>query len=175
MKSVIIVIQLQAIKHKGDLGLIFTSVLDLITPDEEDETSEPTDRAYWVKRATKETVEIADQLLIYINEFAPGFSLNYTKNYIGLAQNDIVKNFVGFDPKKSITIVSAKLIKSEEVDEIINNSDLDQLAYSNKGKRYRFRLKQADLISNKDTIIDLMKIAYEEYTGTKVSGDYKEE
>jgi len=33
---------------------------------------------------------------------------------------------------------------------------------------YRFRLKQNDLINNKDVIVKLFKMAYEAYTGNKI-------
>ena len=164
----IIAIQLKAIKYKNDLGLDFTTVLDLITPDEEEEVGETVDRAWWEKSATKDTVKMADKLLIYISEFVNGFSLKYNKHYIGLTQNETAKNFVAFRPRKSVLQLNVRLKKNEEIDEIINNSDLDQLAYDNQWKEYRFRLKQDDLISSKDVIVDLFKRAYEFYTGMKL-------
>ena len=158
--------QLKAIKIKNDLGLDFTTVLDLITPDEEEEIGETVDRAYWEKHATKDTVKLADKLLSYIDEFVDGFSLKYNKHYIGLVQNDVAKNFVSFKPRKSVLQLTVKLKKTEEIDEMIEGSDLDQLPYDNQWKQYRFRLKQEDLISNKDVIVAIIKMAYESYTGT---------
>jgi len=164
----IIAIQLKGIKYKNDLGLDFTTVLDLITPDEEEEIGETVDRAWWEKSATKDTVKMTDMLLIYISGFANGFSLKYNKHYIGLTQNETAKNFATFRPRKSVLQLSIKLKRNEEIDEIVNNSDLEQLAYDNQWKEYRFRIRQEDLISSKDVIVDLLKRAYESYTGNKV-------
>ena len=164
----IIAIQLKAIKYKNDLGLDFTTVLDLITPDEEEEFGESVDRAYWEKRATKETVKMADKLLTFIDEFVNGFTLKYNKHYIGITQNGVAKNFVSFSPRKSIIQLNVKLKKSDDIDEIINNSDLDSLAYDKQFNEYRFRLKEVDLKNSKAVIADLFKMAYEAYTGTKL-------
>jgi len=162
----IIAIQLKAIKYKNEIGLDFTTILDLITPDEE-EVIEAVDRAYWEKIATKDTVKIADDLLKYIDEFTNGFSLKYNKHYIGLMKNGTAKNFANFKPRKSTLNLNIKLKKADEVDEIINNSDLEQLTYDNQWKEYRFRLNHKDIINNKKTIVDLLKMAYEYYTGDK--------
>jgi hypothetical protein len=105
---------------------------------------------------------------MHINEFAPGFILKYNKNYIGLAQNDITKNFVGFVPRKTTIQFSVKLEKCEEVDDVIRDSDLDQLAYNIRSRLYRFKLKKSDLLDSKDVIIKLMKMAYEAYTGLRI-------
>lgn len=164
----IIAIQLKAIKYKNDLGLDFTTVLDLITPDEDEEIGETVDRGYWERIANKDTVKMADKLLNYIAEFISGFTLKYNKHYIGLVQNDIAKNFASFNPRKSTLQLNIKLKKEDDVDEIVNNSDLDQLAYDNQWKQYRFRLKDEDLLGNKDVIVSLLKRAYEAYTGNRI-------
>ena len=164
----IIAIQLKAIKYQNDLGLDFTTVLGLITPDEEEEVGETVDRAYWESRATKDTVKIADKLLDYIEEFVNGFTLKYNRYYIGLVQNGTTKNFVSFRPKKSMLKLSVKLKKAEDIDEIINNSDLDALSYNKRYNQYQFRLKEEDLKDSKGIIVDLLKRAYEDYTGVKI-------
>ena len=168
----IIAIQLKAIKYKNDLGLDFTTILDVITPDEDDgEIQDPADRVYWENRATKETVKIADELIGYIDEFVGGFTLKYNKHYIGLTQNGIAKNFVQFLPKKSWMRMYIKLKKTDDIDEIINNSDLDQLTYDKQFNLYCFRVKQEDLKNSKDSIVMLFKRAYAAYTGNKVEND----
>jgi len=165
----IIAIQMKAIKYKSELGLDFTTILDVITPEEEDDlVQEPTNRAYWENRASKDTVKWADTLLGYVDEFASGFVLKYNKHYIGLAQNDIAKNFISFDPKRSTLNLSLKLDKNEEVDEILSNSDLDLLRYDRQWKVYKIRLRFEDLTSSKDVIMDLLKKAYVSFTGNKL-------
>jgi len=166
----IIAIQLKAIKYKNEIGLDFTTVLDLITPDEDEDTEEPVDRAYWEKRGAKDTVKIADALLAYVDGFVSGFALKYNKHYIGLSQNGSAKNFVSFHPRKSTLVLCVALKKADEINEIVNNSDLDEMSYDNQFKQYRFRIKQEDLINSKEVIVKLFKMAYESYTGNKIEG-----
>jgi len=159
----IIAIQLKAIKYKNELGLDFTTVLGLVEPDDPDPPDDSVDRTYWEKRASKETVKMADILLSFIDGFVGGFDLKYNRPYIGLMQNGLAKNFVYFVPKRDSLIVNVRLEKADTVDKMIDNSDLDQLA--NKKTWYRFRLKHKDLAANKDVITELFKMAYEFYPG----------
>ena len=171
----VIAIQLKAIKYKDEIGLDFTKVLDLITPDEEQEAGEVVDKAYWEKRGSKETVKLAEKVLTFIDEFVGGFSLKYNKHYIGLVQNDIAKLFAEFTPRKEIMQIAFKIKKNEETNSIIEDSGLDQLAYDNQWNHYRIRVKERDLIELKDTIVKLLKIPYEEYTGKKLLENETEE
>jgi len=159
----IIAIQLKAIKYNNEFGLLFTKILDVITPDEEEETGKPVDRAYWEKVGTKETVKMADILLTCINEFADGFTFKYNQSYIGLFQNGIVKNFAILGPRRTALLVDIRLEKDNGIDEIIDNSDLDTMPY--KWNSYRLRLKHKDLMNNKEIIVDLLKRAYESFVG----------
>jgi hypothetical protein len=165
----IIAIQLSAIKVKNEIGLKFTTVLNLITPDDdEEEVGEPTDRAYWENRATKNTVKMTDEMLGYINEFADGFALKCNKPYIGLLQNGIVKNFVKFIPQKSNVRVGIKIEMTDEIEEIISNSNLD-IEHKPLQKKVRFSLTQAELENNKEIIVDLFRKAYVDYTGERLN------
>ena len=162
----IIAIQLKAIKYNNDIGLHFTKILDVFTPDDEEEMGEPTDRAYWEKNATKETIKMADKFISYVSEFVHGFELKYNKHYIGVSQNGIAKNFIHFNPRKSWLQLNIKLDRTDEVDEIIENSELEQMQY--QWGNYRLKIKQADLSAKKEVILRLLKVAYESYTGYKL-------
>jgi predicted transport protein len=155
--------------------LDFTTILDLITPDEEEEIAEPVNRDYWEKKAIKDTVKMADVLLSYIDEFVKGFTLNYNKHYIGLIQNEASKNFVRFCPRKIGLQLSVKLKKDDEIDEIVNNSDLNLLEYSGRDKQYHFKLQEQDLTNSKKTIVGLFRRAYESYTGNKIEDPQNDE
>ena len=56
-----------------------------------------------------------------------------------------------------------KLEKTEDVDEILENSDLDTLAYDKQWKQYRLRLNEKDLKNNIELIYDLVKRAKADY------------
>lgn len=165
----IIAIQLKAIKYNDEIGLYFTKVLDLITPDEEQEAGEIVDKVYWEKRGSKDTVRLTEKVLTYIEEFVGGFNLKYNKHYIGLSQNDIAKNFVTFTPRKETLQISFKIKRNEITDKFLDESELDQLAYDNQWTQYRIRVKQKDIIELKEKIMELLKVAYEEFTGKKLS------
>ena len=164
----IIAIQLKAIKYKEEIGLDFTKVLDLITPDEEQEAGEIVDKIYWEKRGSRDTVKLTEKVLEYIEEFVEGFNLKYNKHYIGLSQNDIAKNFVTFTPRKEALQISFKIKRNEITDKFLDESELDQLAYDNQWSQYRIRVKQKDISESKEKIMQLLKSAYEEFTGKKL-------
>lgn len=171
----IIAIQLKAIKYKDEIGLDFTKVLDLITPDEEQEAGEIVDKVYWEKRGAKDTVKLAEKVLNYIEEFVEGFNLKYNKHYIGLSQNDVAKNFVTFTPRKEALQISFKIKRNEVTDKFLEESELDQLAYDNQWSQYRIRVKQKDIFDSKEKIMELLKTSYEEFTGKKLTEKQVEE
>ncbi|MDD2203458.1 MAG: hypothetical protein PHT75_00415 [Bacilli bacterium] len=162
----LIAIQMKAIIYGGEIGLDFTRVLDLITPEEEDQ-QEPTDRNYWEKQASKETLSMVDKLFEYTNSFVK-VTPKYNKHYIGTQIDGVSKIFVSFIPKKQTVQFNIYLKMSNEIDEMINNSDLEKLTYDNQFNYFKVRLYKKDIEKNKELIIKLMKQAFEAYTNTKL-------
>ena len=81
----IVAIQMSAYKYGDDIALIFTKVLDEMPRglvDEDEEVREVTDRDYWLKRGSQDTVKMADDMLDIIKSFTTGFELKYNKFYI---------------------------------------------------------------------------------------------
>jgi hypothetical protein len=91
------------------------------------------------------------------------YSLKFNKHYIGLAKNNIANNFISFIPRKSAVLIHLKLERTEEIDEIIENSDLDSLAYDKQWNQYRIRVKESDLSGNISVIKDLAMRAKDAY------------
>ena len=54
----------------------------------------------------------------------------------------MANNFVYFHPNKSAIIYNLKLDKTDEIDEILENSDFDLLSYDKQWKVYRIKLKE---------------------------------
>jgi hypothetical protein len=159
----LIAIKLQAISVNGDIGLVFTRVLDelpLGLDDEGDETQ--TDRNYWEKRATSKTVKLADVILAGIRDFAPDHQLKYNKHYIGLAKNGDADNFVSFRPRKTTLNYFVKIPKSEEVDEKLDASGLDVMTYDSRWREYRIRLLPDDVKKHGALLTELAKAAYDQ-------------
>ena len=157
----LVAIQMHALKHENSIMLNFTTVLDQMTlglEEEDEESSEVTDRAYWEKAATKETVGLADKLLGYIHSFAPTFELKYNKFYIGLAVNGQPDNFVAFRPRKSVILLELRLPKTDELQKQIAEQGLDLLGFNRWG-RYRIRLTAGDVDKHRDFLLSLMKQA----------------
>jgi len=159
----LIAIQMQAFIIGNHVSLLFTTVLDelrLGLDDDEDE-SEPTDRAYWETiRGTKETVGIADELLSIIHSFAPGLELKYNKFYIGLAKDGRPNNFVIFRAKKQHLRLEVRLKPSDEIQKILDDAELDVMDYDKRWGRYRIRLTRREVERKRDVLADLMRMAY---------------
>jgi predicted transport protein len=158
----LVAIQMHALKHENSIALNFTTVLDQMTlglEEEDEESSEVTDRAYWEKAATKETVGLADKLLGYIHSFAPAVELKYNKFYIGLAVNGQPDNFVIFRPRKSVILLELRLPKSDELQKQMAEQGLDLLGLNRWG-RYRIRLTAGDVDKHRDFLLSLMKQAH---------------
>lgn len=123
----LIAIQMDAFEIDGKIALHFTKVLDempLGLIDEDEETQIPSDRPYWEKKGSKETVKIADELLSYANEITnEKYNLKYNKPYIGIENGRIANNFITFRPKKKDLTLSVRLDKLSEYDEIIDKSE----------------------------------------------------
>ena len=165
----IIGIQMSALQIDDEFTLSFTTVLGLSQlglVDDDEETKAITDRQYWETRGTKETVKLADTLFNYILEFDNSYELKYNKFYIGLAKNGIANNFASFKPRKKAVILSLKLEKNPDIDDLLEENDFTLLDYVMQNNRYRLRLTKNDFTENKASILkDLLKKSYDYFTG----------
>jgi hypothetical protein len=160
----LIAIQLRAIAVEDKIGLVFTRVVDELPLGltEDDEISEVTDREYWEqKRGTKQTVALADRMLELVHTFAPGYELKYNKFYIGLARDGQANNFAVFRPQKAALRFEISLEESEEVSKRLEESGLDVLDYDRRWRRYRIKLSKSDIDSNRELLVELLKVAFE--------------
>lgn len=144
-----------AFKQPNGVSLTFTKVLDWQPIEDENEDSkEITDRAYWESRSTKNMLKLVDELLTYVQEVAPGYQLNYNKYYVGLTKDGVSKNFVYFKPLKQRIILHVKIARSEEIENIMQGIDFDW-----KGNFYRVYLDAETAKEKKDLIVGLIKSA----------------
>lgn len=163
----LIAVKMTAYKVGSEYALTFVKVLDEVTYgliDENEPVAEPTDRNYWeLKRASKKSVSATDALLKIVNEVEPKATLKYNKHYIGLEVNGSAMNFVSFVPRKSNVIMNFKILKSQEVDDIVEENGFDKLAYDAQFRQYRIRLDSTTDEKQKGAIRQLVKIAYDAY------------
>lgn len=158
-------IQMRAIEVNGATTLIFTTVLEPITLalEEEDEGEEPKDRSYWERKAAKATLKLTDDLFELVQEIAPNVTLNYKKNYIGLAKDRIATNFVTFRPKKQHALVEFKIPRSDDFTQRLQDAGMDLLTYQVRWGRYRLRIDCSDLKERRDLLRELVKTAHDSY------------
>ena len=164
----LVAIKMQAFEVGTASTLVFTKVLDEIKLgfDEEDQPGEPTDRSYWEKTATKDTVKLVDRLLKHINGLlATSLELNFNKQYIGIYRDKQPFNFVIFRPKKTFVNLEIRLDRSEEIDQALDNSDFDVMPYDKQFSNYRLRLTPADVEQFDDLLQRLLKEAYQRRGG----------
>lgn len=129
--------------------------------DEDEEIQEVTDRDYWLKRGSKETVKMADNLLEIIKQFVPDIALKYNKFYIGLAIAGQPNNFALFTPRKKNLNIEIRLPHSEELQQKIDESGIDDMGYLKKWGKYQFRLSKEDIHTHKELLKEMMQAAYE--------------
>jgi hypothetical protein len=162
----IIAIQMSAYKYGDDIALIFTKVLNEMQRglvDEDEEVREVTNREYWLKRGSQDTVKLADDMLDIIKTFSNGFELKYNKFYIGLAKDGITNNFAIFRPRKKDLNIEIKLTQSEEIQSKIEEAELDDMGYDNSWGSYRIRVSKNELKQKNEIFKFLLETAYNNY------------
>ena len=158
----LVAIQMNAVKVGDNISVVCSTVLDQMTLGlvDEEEVQEVTDRAYWEKRGTKQTVAMADRLLETIKEFSPALELKYNKFYIGLAENGQPNNFAIFRPQKNAMSLEVRLKKDEEMEGKLNDAGLDVMDYDNKWGRYRIRFTKGEIDKHSDVLKEILLEAY---------------
>lgn len=160
----IVAIQLSALQVGNNIVLDFAKVIDrtlLRTDDVSEVKLQATDREYWNKRATKATVDMADDVLVIINEVAENpYSLNYNKFYIGLNNGVRSTNFVELRPKKTFLRAKVKVAQAEEwltkLDEAGLNAWLEDNAAS-------FRAEPKEFAKHRELLGQLIQAACKEF------------
>jgi hypothetical protein len=119
----LVAIQMKAFKFGDDIALVFTKVLDemplgLIDEDEEKEVQQiSTNREYWVKKASNETVLLTDKFLEIINETDGSYQFIYTKSNVRISKSGQLVPFIRLRIRKRNHIVLVLLApKSEDID-----------------------------------------------------------
>lgn len=161
----IIAIQLTAVETSEGIGLVFTKVLDTVKlglVDEDEATSEATDRNYWeTQKATLETVKLADAILAIAKDVDAGLEQSYKKHYIGFKLGNRAFNFAVCKPRAQGMHLEVSLPQTEETDKELDETGLDVLSYNRHFGLYRISLKKADIEKHKDYLKNLLKKAYE--------------
>jgi hypothetical protein len=152
---------MQAFTIGDHTTLIFTKVMDELSRGPVDEPPPtPTDRGYWeTKRATKSTVQLADELLAIAREIDPSLEPQYNKHYIGIYRNGQPFNFCTFIPQKNAIVLRITLPRTDEIDRKIEEHGIETLNYTRWGA-YRLSLQREDVTKHRSFLKELMESAY---------------
>ncbi len=158
----LIAIQMQAFEIGGQKTVIFTKVMDKLVRglvDEDEEASAaPADRAYWEKRGSKDTVQLAEDVLKIAREFDKSLELKFNKPYVGVTKDKQAFNFARFFPLKTALMTTIRLDQTSEIDAVIENLGVETLPY--KDGLYRVYLGHDDITQHRDTLKELLEAAY---------------
>lgn len=159
----LIAIQMSALKVAENTTLVFTKVMDELKrgPDDAGEPPpSPVNRDYWEKLGSTATVQLADELLGIAREFDPALEPQYNKQYIGIFKNGQPFNFCSFRPRKNVVDLRIKLPRADDIDEMIDGTDIEKLNYTSWGA-YKLALQRDDIAKNRSLLKQLMLAAYE--------------
>lgn len=90
-------------------------------------------------------------------------ALKYNKHYIGIEVDGSARNFVSFMPRKAHVIMTIKLPKTTETDEVLEESGLETLTYETQWRQYRLRIDSSLDPKQREAILGLVKQASESF------------
>ena len=164
----LIAIQLQLIEVNKNRTLIASRIVERIrlSTEEEDEGVE-VDRAWWMEKASPESLAIVDELIGRANEVVSAedapWQPKYNKHYITLKQNGKLKNFMVFNPRKKFTVAKFKIEHDEQTENGLAESGLELLPYASQYGEYQIRLVSSELTQYREQLDTLIYRAHEQY------------
>ena len=157
----LIAIQIKCVKVNEAHTLIATRVVDLTSlGTEEEDEGEAVDRASWEQKASRESLEITDELANLIRELQPDIELKYNKHYIGLEFGGKVQNFVVSRPRKAYVLTEFKIPSDHELDFLLDTSGLEVVPYNSLYGNYRVNIRAADITRRLDDLKNLVRRAH---------------
>lgn len=162
----LIALKMTAYKVGDQVFLTFVKVIDEVVyglVDEDEEIAQPTDRSYWERRSSKKSLDLMDQLMTIVNEVEPTAIPKYNKHYVGLSVDGSPLNFISFVPRKANVMMTFRLPKTDEYDQLIEDSGLDTLEYVTRWRQYRIRIESAITQEQKSTLVELVQRSRESF------------
>jgi len=161
----LIALKMTVYKVGDSYALTFVKVLDELTyglVDDDEPLAEPTDRAFWeTKRGTKKTLALVDELQKLVLEVEPEAVLKYNKYYIGIALDGEPFNFISYKARKGHVLMTIKLPKTKEVDELLEEAEIVTLGYDTRWRQYRVRVDTMVAGRQKEVLLGLIRQARE--------------
>ncbi len=165
----LVALQMQALRVGEHLTLSFTTVVDELTrglvDEDEDAKAAPADRGYWERKATPETVALADKLFDLARQVEPALDPKYTMFYIGMTRHGQAFNVMTCRPRKNHVVLGIRLPETDEQTERTEAIGLETLPYDRAESAYRFRLTARELAAKREPLAALIALAVEERGG----------
>lgn len=150
--------------NEEEVLLTFIKVFDrTIIGDDEEDITEPTDRAYWENRSKPKTLKVIDDIFASLGELVDGYEFKYNKFYIGLTKNGMAKNFISFKPKKDFFYLVIKGNYDESVLNALEEKGLES-TYINRWNEYDIKVHSIEEYKkHKDFLVELISNAKKYY------------
>lgn len=161
----IIAIQMSAIEIDGNHTINFTKILDRSVrtfAKNADEVFEPTDRNYWVKRTSEQSMRIADEILQFAHKEDPSSSIKYNKGYIAIKTNNDklhTENFMSIRPRKKEIRVSLLSPKNDGLEAKLSEDNI-RVEYEEELGKYRFYFSEVDYPKVRELLRNAIQFAY---------------
>jgi hypothetical protein len=160
----IIALQVNAIAIGEKVGLCFIRVVDSTKLRFDDvlgvAATKSSDRAAWLAYAGSEIIGVVDSCVAFINQAAKhSRTLNFNKQFIGLADNGKANNFVYFLPNKSSLWIGVNVNPVEPWMKKIEDAGLE---FRNEDGRIRVKVTPKTFAENKDLIRELLQCSVAE-------------
>ena len=78
-------------------------------------------------------------------------------------KQSISKNFIGVIPRRKVNVPHVKLRQTDETQGYLDRTDIDVMPYEKQWNRYRLPLTEDDVQQNKETLMQLIKKAYDNH------------
>jgi hypothetical protein len=160
----LVVIQLSALKFGDQIALHFVKVLDqrMLRRDDTSPTESPqADRGYWLSKASTESVELVEQVVPLVNEVARGnYRANFNRHYVGLADNNVSRNFIIFWPRKKHVLVDMVLGDPSSFTQKFEEAGIEARVVDD---RLRIMIKKDSLSRHRPLLAEVVRAAVEEF------------
>lgn len=156
----IIAMQVAGYEQPDGISLVFTKILEqrnfgLIEEIEED-SSEATDRSYWLAKVGESSMDTADVLLELLQPYGDNPRYYFTKRYLGIILDGQRSRLFTIRPRKSFINIELTTPALTEWTERFNEEPYFR-DYQHRKGRYRFKFESTETIRQASVFQEFLK------------------
>mgnify|MGYP001223001000 CR=1 FL=1 len=159
----LVAIQLSAFVEDDSIVLHFTRVLDTYEfggDAEEEDTGEQVDRAYWEKRATRESLDVCDAFLALVPTIRGQARVTYNRGHIAVGTSGV--NFCWLHPRRASHCRAHLKVPGEQRQSLVQQLETAGIEAANKGRSsVRVRLTKEGIRDSRPQLDELLRVAEE--------------